>query len=132
MIAGLGHYDDPLPGIPGGRQEWRAADRFRFASQLRAWIDVDGSGRVTGCGYGEGGCPIGSTTIRPGGAFHRRVVPSMVALSLALDGRLRPAHSGGGALAHAAVHEPVGPRLGLPHDARRPDDNGGRPAPCRA
>ncbi|MGP7996940.1 MAG: hypothetical protein ACLPKI_06420 [Streptosporangiaceae bacterium] len=60
MIAGLGHYDDPLPGLPGGLLGWRA-----------------------GGGYGDGGCPSGSTTARPGGAFHRRMVPSMVALLLA-------------------------------------------------
>jgi len=68
--AGIGHYDDPLPDVLGNLEEWRAADRFRFANRLRAWIEVDGQGRVTGCGYGDGGGLIGSSTIRLGGLHH--------------------------------------------------------------
>ncbi len=68
--AGIGHYDDPLPDVLGDLQEWRAADKFRFANLLRAWIEVDDSGRVTGCGYGDGGCLIGSSTIRLGSLQH--------------------------------------------------------------
>jgi hypothetical protein len=37
--AGLGHYDDPLPDTLGNLEDWRAADRFRFANHLRAWIE---------------------------------------------------------------------------------------------
>jgi hypothetical protein len=44
----------------------RRADRFRFANVLRAWIDVDDSGRVTGADYSGGG-QMGSTTVRLAG-----------------------------------------------------------------
>jgi hypothetical protein len=64
--AGVGRYDSPLPDTLADLEEWRAADRFRFANQLRAWMEVDGSGRITGCGYGDGGRVIGSTTVRLG------------------------------------------------------------------
>jgi Cyclic nucleotide-binding domain len=66
MDVGPGHYDDPLPDVLGDLHQWRAADRFRFANQLRAWIDVDSSGRITRCGYADGGGVIGSTTLQLG------------------------------------------------------------------
>src|SRR5260370_21046331 len=53
--AGFTHYDDPPPGELGDIGELQAADRFRFANVLRAWIDVDASGRITGSGYGGKG-----------------------------------------------------------------------------
>jgi hypothetical protein len=68
--TGFTHYDDPPPGELSDLEELRAADRFRFANVLRAWIDVDGSGRITGSGYGGGGL-MGSTTIRLGGLHYR-------------------------------------------------------------
>jgi hypothetical protein len=68
--AGFTHYDDPPPGELGDVEELRVADRFRFANVLRAWIDVDGSGRITGSGYGGGGL-MGSTTIALGGLHFR-------------------------------------------------------------
>jgi Cyclic nucleotide-binding domain len=68
--VGPGHYDDPPPDSLGDLHEWRAADRFRFANQLRAWIEVDGSDRITGCGYGNSGGVIGSTTFRLGSLHH--------------------------------------------------------------
>lgn len=68
--AGFTHYDDPPPGELGDIEELRAADRFRFANVLRAWIDVDGSGQITGCGYGGGGL-MGATTVRMGALSHR-------------------------------------------------------------
>jgi Cyclic nucleotide-binding domain len=70
MDAGPGHYDDPLPDTLGDLEEWRAADRFRFANRLRAWIEVDGLGSITGCGYGDGGGVPGSTTLRLGSLHH--------------------------------------------------------------
>ena len=70
MDVGPGHYDDPLPDTLGDLEEWRAADWFRFANQLRTWVEVDGSGRITGCGYGDGGGLIGSTTLRLGSLHH--------------------------------------------------------------
>ncbi len=43
----------------------RAADRFRFANVLSAWVDVDRSGHVTDYGYSGGGL-MGATTIKVG------------------------------------------------------------------
>ena len=60
--AGFTHYDDPPPGELDDIEELRAADRFRFANVLRAWIEVDDSGRITGGGY-DGGGLMGATTL---------------------------------------------------------------------
>jgi Cyclic nucleotide-binding domain len=68
--AGFTHYDDPPPGELGDIGELQAADRFRFANVLRAWVDVDASGRITGSGYGGGGL-MGSTTVRLGALHYR-------------------------------------------------------------
>src|SRR5437879_927731 len=38
--SGFTHYDDPPPADLGAIEELRAADRFRFANLLRAWIEV--------------------------------------------------------------------------------------------
>jgi hypothetical protein len=35
------HYDDPRPEVVGDLEEWRAADKFRFVSRLRAWTGRD-------------------------------------------------------------------------------------------
>jgi Cyclic nucleotide-binding domain len=67
--SGFTHYDDPPPAQIDDLEALRAADRFRFANVLRAWIDVDGAGEISGCGYGGGG-HIGDTTIRMGGLRH--------------------------------------------------------------
>jgi len=63
--AGFAHYDEPPPAVLGDIEELRAADRFRFANLLRAWIDVDGSGQITAGGYRGGGL-MGATTVRLG------------------------------------------------------------------
>lgn len=68
--AGISHYDEPPPSELADVEELRAADRFRFANVLRAWVDVDDSGRITGSGYGGGGL-IGSSTVRLGGLHYR-------------------------------------------------------------
>jgi hypothetical protein len=63
--AGFTRYDDPPPDELGDIEELRAADRFRFANVLKAWIDVDHAGRITGCGYdADSHGLIGSTTVR--------------------------------------------------------------------
>src|SRR5499425_240477 len=67
--SGFTHYDDPPPAEFGAIEELRAADRFRFANVLRAWIDVDASGRVAGGGYAGGGI-MGITTLRLAGLSH--------------------------------------------------------------
>jgi hypothetical protein len=68
--AGFTHYDEPPPGELGDVEELRAGDRFRFANVLRAWIEVDGSGAITGSGYGGTGL-MGSTTVRLGALSYR-------------------------------------------------------------
>jgi len=67
--SGFTHYDDPPPAELGDIEELRAGDRFRFANVLRAWIEVDDSGRITGGGY-DGSGIMGATTLRLGGRSH--------------------------------------------------------------
>src|SRR4029079_13827978 len=64
--SGFTHYDHPPPAELGDIEELRAGDRFRFANVLRAWIEVDDSGRITGGGY-DGGGIMGTTTLRLAG-----------------------------------------------------------------
>jgi hypothetical protein len=66
----LAHHDPPPPDVLGtdtsaAIEQLRLADRFRFANELRAYIDVDDSGRITDCGYCGSGV-IGATTIGHG------------------------------------------------------------------
>jgi hypothetical protein len=62
--TGMAHYDQPPPDVIDDLEALRQADRFRFANQLRGWIEVEG-GRIVGHGQsGEG--KIGSTTLRLG------------------------------------------------------------------
>lgn len=61
---GMAHYDPPPPDVLGDLEELRRADRFRFANQLAAWIEVE-DGKVVGWGHAGGG-RIGSTTVRMG------------------------------------------------------------------
>ncbi len=63
----LAHHDPPPPDSLGADtaaaiEALRAADRFRFANQLRAFIDVDDDGNIKHYGYCGGGM-IGATTI---------------------------------------------------------------------
>jgi hypothetical protein len=63
----LAHHDAPPPDSLGSDvaatiDELRRADRFRFANELRAYVDVDDSGDITGFGYLGSGV-IGGTTI---------------------------------------------------------------------
>lgn len=62
--AGIAHYDAPPPEVIEDLEELRSADRFRFANELRAWIEVE-DGRVVGFGQSGGG-HIGSTTLKVG------------------------------------------------------------------
>jgi hypothetical protein len=67
--AGFTRYDDPPPAQIDDIEALRSAGRFRFANVLRAWIEVDDGGAVSGYGYSGGG-HIGDTTIRMGGLRH--------------------------------------------------------------
>lgn len=62
---GVSHYDDPPPDVVDDLEALRRADRFRFANELRGWIEVDGSSRVVGWGHAGSG-HIGSTRLRLG------------------------------------------------------------------
>jgi hypothetical protein len=62
---GVAHYDDPPPDVVDDLAVLQAADRFRFANELRAWIDVV-DGRVVDFGHAGGG-RIGATTLKVGG-----------------------------------------------------------------
>ncbi len=67
MDMGIGHYDDPPPDVIRGSEELRellAADRFRFANELRCWIEVE-DGRIVDHGQ-TGGGHLGGTTVRLG------------------------------------------------------------------
>ena len=63
---GLAHYDPPPPPVLEDLDAMRGADRFRFANELRAWVDVV-DGRIVNHGHlGQG--YLGSTTLRIGPA----------------------------------------------------------------
>ena len=62
---GVAHYDAPLPDVIEDLEALRAADKFRFANRLSAWIEVGADGRIADCGY-SGGSLIGSTTLKLG------------------------------------------------------------------
>ncbi len=61
---GVAHYDVPPPEVLEDLDALREADRFRFANELRAWIEVE-EGRIVDWGHSGKG-HIGSTTIRMG------------------------------------------------------------------
>lgn len=94
MVA---HYDEPPPDRVADLDALLAADRIRFANELRAWIEVDG-GRITAHGYSGRG-HIGSTTLRLAGkvatfaavAFPDRQHPPVVS-----DGSVRFVQTTGG------------------------------------
>jgi len=47
--AGVAHYDPPPPDVLTDLDELRKGDRFRFANELRAWVEV-ADGRIVRCG----------------------------------------------------------------------------------
>lgn len=69
-FATVAHYDQAPPDVihkPGTRlEDLRAADRFRFANELSAFVEFSDDGSVTACGYLGGGM-IGATTLGFGG-----------------------------------------------------------------
>ncbi len=63
----MAHHDPPPPDALGpdvraAVEDLRVADRLRFANELRAYVDIDDDGRISGCGYCGGGL-IGATTV---------------------------------------------------------------------
>ncbi len=106
-FATFAHYDDPPPDTIGGRdsaaqratlERWGDADRFRFANQLSAWIDVDEQGSVVAAGY-DGDGLIGATTVRVGGrdvTFPAVGLPVIRSDAEIGDGRVRFEQTSGG------------------------------------
>ena len=95
---GITHYDEPLPDVLGDLEDWRDADRFRFANDLRAWIEVDDDGMITGHGY-EGGGVLGSSTVAVGKAsvtFEAIGFPDLQAPAVVGDGWVRFKQTAGG------------------------------------
>ena len=68
--SGFAHYDDPPSAELGDLEELRAADKFRFANMLRAWIEVGDDGQISDAGYAGTGL-IGSTTLQLAGLHAR-------------------------------------------------------------
>jgi hypothetical protein len=62
FTRGIAHYDPPPPDVLTDLAALRAADRFRFANELRAWVEVE-DGCVVGYGHAGGG-HMGATTLR--------------------------------------------------------------------
>ncbi len=63
----LAHHDPPPPDQLGDDvhatlEQLRASDGFRFANELRAYIEVDDDGTITDFGYTGGGL-MGATTV---------------------------------------------------------------------
>jgi hypothetical protein len=96
--AGFTHYDDPPPDVIEDIDGLRAADRFRFANVLAAWMEVDEDRRVTGCGYSAGGM-MGSTTVALAGLHHQFeavALPDLQATPEVGDGWVRFTQTTGG------------------------------------
>ena len=64
FAMGVAHYDDPPPDRIEDLAVLQAGDKFRFANELRAWIDVV-DGQIVDYGHAGGG-RIGSTTLKLG------------------------------------------------------------------
>jgi hypothetical protein len=61
---GVAHYDEVPPEVIEDLDALRLADRFRFANELRAWVEVV-DGKIVGHGQSGGG-HIGATTMKLG------------------------------------------------------------------
>lgn len=64
MDLGISHYDRPPPEHIDDLEALRQGDRFRFANDLSAWIEVE-AGQIVSAGYSGGG-QIGATTLALG------------------------------------------------------------------
>jgi Cyclic nucleotide-binding domain len=100
---GVAHYDLPPPDVLDDIETLRDADAFRFANELRAWIEVEGD-RITDFGHAGRGL-IGSTRIRLGPKA--RVFPGVAFKELrpepeVTDGSVRFVQTAGGRTGLAA------------------------------
>ncbi len=104
--GGIAHYDQPPPGAIGKAGEpdsvsaLQAADRFRFANVLSAWIETDAAGQITAAGYGDDSHSLmGSTTVKVGAArrtFKAVALPDLQRAPEHGDGWVRFAQTIGG------------------------------------
>jgi hypothetical protein len=104
--VGFSHYDLPLPDIVKDVEALRADDRFRFANELRGWIETT-DGRITDYGQSGGG-HYGSTTVRVGSkgmTFAAAAFPELRREPDVGDGWVR-------------FTQTVGARTGLPYPRR--------------
>jgi hypothetical protein len=95
--SGFTHYDAPPPDAIDDLEALCADDRFRFANELRAWIDVE-DGQIVGHGYAGGGL-IGSTTVKLGGLtkdFQAVMFPTIQHEPVVGDGEVRFVQTVGG------------------------------------
>ncbi|MCA1830335.1 MAG: cyclic nucleotide-binding domain-containing protein [Actinomycetota bacterium] len=78
FATGMAHWDEVPPDQLDDLEVLRKEDRFRFANNLRAWVEIDdapetwqgrtlsrGTGRITASGFSGAGL-IGSTTLKLG------------------------------------------------------------------
>jgi Cyclic nucleotide-binding domain len=96
--TGMAHYDKPPPEVIEDLEALRAADRFRFANILRAWVEVDASGHITDFGRSGGGL-MGSTTVKLGPVartFEAVGLPDIVKKPVKGDGWIRFTQTAGG------------------------------------
>jgi len=105
--SGIGHYDDPPPAEIDDVAALQAADRFRFANVLRAWIDVTADGHITGAGYTGGGF-MGSTLVKLGALKYRFQAAQLPEL------RGEPEYGDG----YVRFSQTVGGRTGAPNPRR--------------
>lgn len=95
--VGITHYDEPPPAVIDDLEALRAADRFRFANEHRAWIEVE-DGRIVGYGH-DGGGRMGVTKVRLGQreiAFTAFALPDLQPEPEVGDGWVRFVQTAGG------------------------------------
>ncbi len=96
---GITHYDDPPPDVIAGSEEveaLRAAGRFRFSNELRAWIEVE-DGRITAYGQaGTGRMGLTRVTLGPTMALQAVALPDIRPEPEIGDGWVRFTQTAGG------------------------------------
>ncbi|MDP9325673.1 MAG: cyclic nucleotide-binding domain-containing protein [Candidatus Dormibacteraeota bacterium] len=103
---GMAHYDQAPPDVIEDLEALRVADRFRFANELKAWIEVEDS-KIVDHGYtGKG--HIGSTTIGFGPG-------KMTVAAVSLPDRQQEAKVDGGSVRFVQT---AGGRTGVPAPRR--------------
>jgi hypothetical protein len=115
--TGVAHYDPPPPTTLDDLEAMRQAGRFRFANELRAWIEVV-DGRITGHGHlGRG--YLSDTTLKIGKNITFRAVafPDIRPDPEVKEGSVRFSQTAGGRTGVAAprlVDRPPYVQLGAP------------------